>query len=277
MPPTIGQLVLLLVTIVLFAVGGGMSFARTWTEHPTPRLVSRLLLILGILASGGVIVWHAVSRRQWVPVGDNFDALVWLATLLALFVLYVQRHTRLGALDWFVMPVVLLLLIAAAIIGRTDYHEYRQVVTDVWSWVHRVTAYGGAVAFAIAAASGAMYVAASRKLRHKKPIGPQFGSLERLEHITMVGVTLGFALLTIGMVTGGVQMFEDPQKHQPTSKIVLAVAVWFVYAVVLHAPINPSFRGRKVAVLSVVGFLLMLGTIVTVLLLPSGTGGGGQG
>ena len=38
----------------------------------------------------------------------------------------------------------------------------------------------------------------------------------------------------------------------------------------LHAPINPSFRGRKVAVLSVVGFVLMLGTIVTVLLLPGG-------
>jgi ABC-type transport system involved in cytochrome c biogenesis permease subunit len=48
---------------------------------------------------------------------------------------------------------------------------------------------------------------------------------------------------------------------------VLAVGVWLVYAVVLHAPINPSFRGRKVAVLSVVGFVLMLGTIVTVLLI----------
>jgi ABC-type transport system involved in cytochrome c biogenesis permease subunit len=54
------------------------------------------------------------------------------------------------------------------------------------------------------------------------------------------------------------------------AKIILAIGVWLVYAVVLHAPINPSFRGRKVAVLSVVGFVLLLGVIVTVLLVPMG-------
>jgi len=51
----------------------------------------------------------------------------------------------------------------------------------------------------------------------------------------------------------------------------LAVVVWLVYAVVLHAPLNPSFRGRRVAVLSMVGFVLMLGTVVAVLLMRGGT------
>src|SRR5207249_773794 len=182
--------------------------------------------------------------------------------------LYLQRNKHLGALDWFVMPIVVLLLIFAAILGRTKYHDY---VGGTWVWVHRVTAYGGAVAFAVAAAAGAMYVLASRRLREKRSVGPQFGSLERLEHLTMTSVTLGFALLTIAMITGGVELVGEG-KHTPHAKIVLAVIVWLIYAVVLHAPINPSFRGRKVAMLSIVGFLLMLGTIVTVLVMPSGTG-----
>jgi ABC-type transport system involved in cytochrome c biogenesis permease subunit len=42
-----------------------------------------------------------------------------------------------------------------------------------------------------------------------------------------------------------------------------------VYAIVLHAPINPSFRGRKVAVLSIVGLVLMIGTLVAVNFMPS--------
>jgi ABC-type uncharacterized transport system permease subunit len=113
-----------------------------------------------------------------------------------------------------------------------------------------------------------MYLWASRRLREKRTVGPQFGSLERLEHLTMTSVTLGFALLTVGMVTGGVELFAAG-KHTPHTKIVLATIAWLVYALVLHAPINPSFRGRKVAVLSVAGLLLMLGTIVTVLVLPS--------
>ena len=72
-----------------------------------------------------------------------------------------------------------------------------------------------------------------------------------------------------GMITGGVELFA-PDKHTPRAKIVLAVIVWLVYAVVLHAPINPSFRGRKVAVLSVLGFVLVIGTVVAVLITPAG-------
>jgi len=268
--PTIGQLVLLFVAILAFAIGGGMSVTRMWSDHVMPRILSRVLLVLGILACAGVIVWHSFTRGTWVPVGDNFDALVWLATLLAAFVLYLQSHRQLGSLDWYVMPIVLLLLVWAAIFGRTEYHSYHSAVRDTWAWVHRVTSYGGAVAFAIAAASGAMYVTASRRLRTKRTVGPQFASLERLEQLTMMAVTLGFALLTVGMITGGIKMLADGS-HTPIAKIVLAVLVWVVYAVVLHAPLNPSLRGRRVAVLSVVGFVLMLGTVVAVLLMPGGT------
>jgi ABC-type uncharacterized transport system permease subunit len=218
----------------------------------------------GIVASVGVIVWHARSRGHWLPLNDNFEALIWLGALLALFVLYIQSTRPVGALDWFVTPVVILLMLAAAFFGKVEYHDY---VNSTWSWLHRATAYGGAVAFAIAAAAGAMYVVTSRRLRSKQMVGPNLGSLERLEHLTMTAVTLGFALLTIGTITGGVRMFEG-RTDTPTTKLVLALAVWVVYAIVLHAPINPSFRGRKVAVLSMVGFVLMIGAIVAVQFLP---------
>jgi ABC-type uncharacterized transport system permease subunit len=83
----------------------------------------------------------------------------------------------------------------------------------------------------------------------------------------MTAVTLGFALLTVGMITGGIKIITSGQRTSP-AKVILAVGVWIIYALVLHAPINPSFRGRKVAVLSMVGFMLMLGVIATVLLAP---------
>ncbi len=267
--PTIPQLALLLVAIVLFAVGGGMSIARAWGERPALRLAAVACLVAGIVSSAIVLVWHGATRGGWIPIGDNFDALIWLATLLALFILYIQRHRRLGVLDWFVMPIVILLLGAAIIFGRTSERGYHDVVRNAWWWVHTFSAWGGSLALAIAAASGAMYVYVSRRLRSKSPVGPQFGSLERMEQVTMLAVTLGFALLTVGMITGGVQMFAEG-KHTPIAKVILAVGVWVVYAIVLHAPINPSFRGRKVAVLSVVGFVLLLGVLLTVLLVPMG-------
>ena len=169
------------------------------------------------------------------------------------------------------MPVVVGLLVSAGIFGRMTYHPY---VGRTWTYAHHVTSYAGAVAFAVAAAAGAMYVWASRSLRSKRASVVPFASLERLEHLTMSAVTLGFALLTVGIVTGGVEMVRL-NLATPAWKVFLAVSVWMVYAVVLHAPLNPVFRGRRAAVLSVVGFVLMVGAVVAAQFGTSGVGLGG--
>jgi ABC-type uncharacterized transport system permease subunit len=270
--PTNGQLALLILSVVFFTAGGLISFARLWKDTKTMRVAGKSCLYWGILASVGVLIWHSVKRGDWMPIGDNFDALIWLAVLLALFVAYIQGTRPLAALDWFIMPVTILLLLGAAVFGRTEFHQY---VGQAWTSAHRITSYGGAVAFAVAAASGAMYVIASARLRRKEPAGAYLGSLERLEHLTMTAVTLGFALLTIGIITGVIEMIGRGRPTPPT-KVALAAGVWIIYAIVLHAPINPVFRGRRAAVLSVIGFLLMIGAIIAAQFSPAAVGGGGQ-
>jgi ABC-type uncharacterized transport system permease subunit len=166
------------------------------------------------------------------------------------------------------MPIVILLLIGAAIFGRARPQEY--YVNNTWMWIHGVAVFGGTLAFAIAGVVGMMYLINLRRIRAKAaPTAPAIGdSLERLETFMTSAVTLGFALLTIGVITGIVALSHG--KHVPLPKLLLASSVWVVYAIVLHAPINPSFRGRKAAVLSVVGFALMVVTIVAVMLAPTG-------
>jgi ABC-type uncharacterized transport system permease subunit len=257
--PTAGQIALLIAAVALFAVGSGLSLSRIWWDKNSLRVGAKACWYWGVLVGLGVLVWHSIDRGRWLPAEDNFDTLVWLGLLLALFVLYVQRTRPLGGLDWFVMPIVVLLLVCAGVFGRTKPHEY---VHSTWSWTHRLSAYGGALAFAVAGAVGAMYLIVSRRLRAKTAAaGPNLGSLERLERLTFASVTLGFALFTIGLITGLVEL-----RHRETqpAKLLLAFSAWLVYAIVLHSPINPSFRGRKTAILSVIGFLLMVGTIVAV-------------
>lgn len=275
--PTAAQIIVLVLAILLFAAGGLISLARVWWDRESLRIAAKACLWSGLSVSLGVLIWHGVTRRagRWLPLEDNFQAFIWLAVLLAGFVLYVQRTRPLGGLDWFVIPQVVVLLIAAVVLGKAKPQEY---VYTTWSWVHSVTSYTGAAAFGIAGAAGAMFLLASRRLRHKTPAhGPALGSLERLERITYSSVTLGFALLTIGLVTGIVRVLRDGGstklgEHWFTSpKVVGAFAVWVVYAIVLHSPINPRFRGRKVAVLSIVGLVLMIGTLVAVNFMPAGS------
>jgi ABC-type uncharacterized transport system permease subunit len=140
-----------------------------------------------------------------------------------------------------------------------------------WLVVHLVSVFGGFVAFAVAGAVGGMYLFANRRLRQKKLMpGQGFGSLERLEHLTMISATLGFALLTVGLITGFFRVFHPGQHGALGSewyrnpKVMMTCAAWVVYALVLHSPINPSFRGRRTAMLSVLGFVLMIGIMVVV-------------
>ena len=265
--PTTGQIALVIVTIAFYIVGGAISLTRISFERPWSRIASKACLHAGVVISVAVLVWHAIARQSWVPLEDNFDTLVWLALSLAVFVMYVQAHKPIGGLDWFVMPIVLLLLIGAVITGTVMPREYK--TANLWLSVHLLTVFGGAVAFAIAGAGGAMYLVVNHRLRHKLTLaGPNMGSLERLEHLMMTAVTLGFALLTIGAVTGLIKMHFEHQ-NPPLAKIILSSAVWLVYALVLHSPFNPSFRGRRAAMLSIFGFGLMVGTVIAVLLLPS--------
>jgi ABC-type uncharacterized transport system permease subunit len=265
--PGAGQLTLLSVSVAVFIVGGVLSLLRLRSGSPQQseslRVAAKACAYFGACACAAVLIWHSAARGDWRPLRDNFDALVWLGLLLALFVLYIQRRKPVGGLDWFLMPVVILLLIGAAIFGGTQPHQY---VTSAWSWIHRLTAFAGALAFAVAGAVGVMYLIVNHRLRTKRAMlaGPKFANLERLEHLTLESVSLGFALLTIGALTGINEMFKG--KHTSPYKLVLSAAVWVVYAIVLHAPINPSFRGRKAAVLSVVGFVLTIGTVVAVML-----------
>ena len=280
---TTGQIAVLVVAVLLFLAGGLMSVARAWWERESLRIAAKACLWSGVFVSLGVLTWHALAREtgNWLPLDDNFEAFLWLAILLAVFVMYVQRTKPIGGLDWFVMPIVIVLLISAAVFGKARPQDYADTA---WSWVHRITSYGGTLAFAIAGAVGAMYLIASRRLRSKdgkaKALSsPSLGSLERLERVTFSSVTLGFALLTVGLVAGLIWQLRmervQPQtrlgeRWWASPKVVLATAVWVVYAIVLHARINPVLRGRKVAILSIVGCLLMVGALVALNLMPLG-------
>lgn len=271
--PTPGHILLLGVSIALFAVGGTLSLSRIWWNRPILWTGALLAGWSGVAVGLGLVIWRAVERNVVIPLDHNFDALVMLALVMAGFVLYVQMTRPIGALDWFLMPFVVVLLIGAGVFGKTLPHEYD--VRSLWTVTHLVSNYAGLAAFVVAGSAGAMYLIVHRRLRRKNaPTMPGLGNLERLEQVTRLAATLGFALLTVGLLTGVARIWEFGGNTQlgagwlKSPKVILTLSVWLVYAVVLHAPINPRFRGRRSAILSVAGLILILGTLLAVQLMP---------
>ena len=275
-PPTAGQIVLVLGACALFTAGGIASFVRLRAERRWLRVLGKSLDYWAILLTLGALVWHCAQRGSALPLEDNFEALAALGELLSCFEMYIQRVRPIPGLDGFLTPIIVLMLVCAVVFGRVTPDAYQP--DSLWSWAHRLSSYGGALGFAVAAAMGGLYLVNSARLRRKAaPLGPKLGgNLERLENGTQTAVTLGFALLTLGMLTGLLKILHDGSHTQLgaqwylSPKVILAFAVWIVYAVALHTPITPSVRGRKSAMLSIVGFVLMFATMVAVQLVPNG-------
>lgn len=281
----VAQIILLVLIIVTYVVGGALTVARArqslrrLQQHQSPERdatrprrahpASLALLSVGLGLSTVLFTWHMLRTSPRQPLQDSFSAMLGLAILLAGFVTYIQWTRAIAALEWFAMPIVILLLLMAGHFGEASPQQY---VPNAYSLIHRGAAFLGGVGFAIAAACGAMYIHSARALRQKRMEAiTSFGSLERLEHLTYRAVTMGFALFTVGCLAGiawAMQPHSRARLAQHWLVIVLAAAVWSVYAVVLHSPIAPRLRGRHVAILSIGGFLLMLAAILAVLLMP---------
>ncbi len=266
--PTVGQLVLLSVAVAFLIAGGAVSLLHRDADTTTKWRILRWCSAGGIACALGVVLWHSVAGRHWQPVADNFEALIWLGILISAFVLYVQSIKPIIGLDWFLMPAAVGLLAGAGIVARLDYKTYHPIVDSAWYTLHYVTSYAGTAAFVVAAAGGAVYVISAARLR-KKTLFPMSGSLERIERIMMTAVTLGFALVTVGLLTGLAVMLKR-MGTPPWAKVAFASSMWLLYAVVMHAPINPRFRGRRAALLSVMGIVLVVGTLVAAQFVPGG-------
>jgi ABC-type uncharacterized transport system permease subunit len=280
--PTVSQLALLGGVVFLFLASELLSLFRSRLDRPSLRISAKACGWSGVTAGIVLLVWHASQRGNFIPLDDNFEAFIWLSLLLAASVLYVQRTQPVAGLDWFAMPIAIVLLAAAVYFGRTRPTDY---LTTLWSRIHLASAFGGVVALFVAGTTGAVYLVASRRLRNKSlDSGQRVGSLERLEAIIRTWVAIGFALLSVALVTGLIKILEEGGQTRlgphwfESPKVVFTALAWGLYAAVLHTPLGPGLRGRRAAIISLIGLMLMLLTLVAVQMMPplmgAATGGG---
>ncbi len=185
--------------------------------------------------------------------------------LLAVVGLYIQSRPRLGGLAVFILPLLTLILAWAICASAWTYRPFQlDSLSPVWTAVHLAGVYLGTLGCAVAAVAGVMYLVVQRQLKAKRnPRGLlRLASLESLEHLITQSATLGFALMTVGLVSGVVILRHEHDVLGPgwwySPKVVIAFAAWLVYAVVMNVRYATAFRGRRAAWLAIGGFVLLL-------------------
>lgn len=232
------------------------------------------LLCVAVFATR-VVVAH---DNQWQPVQAHVDGLLLIASLLAAAVLYIQTRPKLFGFAIFVTPLLALILGWAVCASLWTYRPFKMDTFEPAVLVfHLATIYLGLLCHMIAAAAGAMYLFVQGRLKAKTDLVNvrPMASLETLESVIIRAATLGFALLTIAIVSGTVIATTDESSSLGASwwtspKVWLATAAWLIYALLINVKYASAFRGRRAAWLAITGLVLVLVTYGVVETLDAG-------
>lgn len=277
---TLALIVLTLLALAATAVAIERLLRPEHDSSARQRLAWWLTLATTLGATVVFAYQELVVHRLWQPLTAHVDGLLLIAMLLGAAILFIQTRPQLRGLAAFALPVLSLILAWGVCASAWTYRPFDLETLDpVWKSIHLTGVYLGTLGAAIAATAGAAYLFADHRVRRKQLMAGaasgRIASLEALEGVIVRTATLGFVLLTVGLVAGLVLHPADSSLgpgwwHSP--KVLLATVAWLIYALVMNVRYATRFRGTRAAWLSIAGFVLLLATYAIVTAIPAGAG-----
>lgn len=232
------------------------------TQNKKIRRIARLILLIsGILQT--CYIFSRYLLAGYTPITTQHETVVFFAWSTTWAYLSFRWRYTVKNFGTFVSLLILCLLTAAAFASR-DIMPLKPVLQSWWLPVHAgvsLVAYGF---FSLAFCGGLMYLLQERELKSKR-FGYFFSrlpSLDALDQLNSHCLAIGFVFMTLGIVTGSVwtrQAFGTYWQWRP--KEVWSLIAWFVYLIQLHQRFTVGWRGKRAAVMALVGFAIVIFTL----------------
>lgn len=205
------------------------------------------------------------------PVTTLYEALSFFVLIIVFFQILIDFKYRIKVIGAFTVFFATLLMFIALFLPA-DIHELPPALQSIWLPIHVIFSFLGNGMFAIACGVGILYLIQLKFLKNKKLSGIFFKlpSLEKLDNLNYICLTIGFPLLSLGIITGSIWASSAWGSYWSWDpKETWSLITWFVYAALIHGRINARWRGKKSAIFSIIGFCVVLFTFLGVnLLLP---------
>jgi cytochrome c-type biogenesis protein CcsB len=236
----------------------------------TSRIMISLVAIGFALHTGNIVARYVISGH--IPIANLHEASSFFSWCIVLLFFYLEYRYKLGLLGSFIMPVVFILMLSSSMLPR-KIEPLSPVLQSYWLGIHTVLAFIGDAAFAMAFGIGIMYLIQEHyvKSKHIGGLFRKLPSLQILDEINYRLITIGFPFLTLAIITGALwaeSAWGSYWRWDP--KEVWSLITWFIYALVLHVRLTVGWRGKRAAILSIIGFCAVLFTFFGVNLLLKG-------
>ena len=261
--------------IYLISFLGYLAFATS--QNKMLGTFTTSLLTIGMILHSGGLVSRWIETHQtgygYVPLSNMYESLIFFSWTIVLIYLILEFKYRQKIIGVFVTPFAFLALALTSIIPGIDSKITPLVpaLQSNWLTIHVTTCFFGYASFAVSFGISILYLIRDKKGVQKEKVPKWLPPTPILDEINYKSIVIGFPMLTLGIVTGaawanyawGSYWSWDPKE-------TWSLITWFIYAAFLHARLTRDWRGRRAAILSIVGFTAVLFTYFGVNYLISG-------
>jgi cytochrome c-type biogenesis protein CcsB len=209
------------------------------------------------------------------PLSNFYESLIFFAWTIVFLYLLMEWRLKNRSIGAFVLPIAFLIMAYASIApGISNRIEpLIPALQSNWLTSHVLTCFLGYAAFTVAFALGLMFFvkkAAGADSSRSSIFIRLLPNEYQMDDLMYSSTTLGFIFLTLGIVTGSVWAHYAWGSYWSWDpKETWSLITWLVYAVMLHTRLVRGWRGKRMAIMAIVGFACVLFTYLGVNLLPS--------
>lgn len=244
------------------------SFYVFATKSARPPRELQAFVLLGFIAHTAAMLldWR---HTGYFPIVNPKEVSSFIGWAIVAYFLIMSRRYQSRALPVFLLPLVYLFLLVGMVIPESaqaltpaiENSIRENSIIKVIFPIHVTLVIFSYAAFVVTFVSGVMYLIQERELKAKH-FGAAFQRLPALNTCDEIGyrsLTVGFVLLTLGIVTGIVWNNQrDGRYWHNDPKEVMALVTWLVYLFIMHYRLTAGWRGRRVALLSIAGFVVVM-------------------
>ncbi len=262
---------------VTFIYGlAAFSYITAWVfkREPLGKLAWWITAVAVAGNTAGIGMRWVESYRIGIghaPLSNMYESLVFFAWTIGIIHLFIERRYRNAFIGVFATPLAFL-AIAYASLNPSISDQIQPLIPALksnWLIAHVITCFFGYAAFAIAFGLSLMYLLRSKSQPGQSALMDLLPSSNVLDELSYRMVLFGFLFLSIGIITGavwansawGTYWSWDPKE-------TWSLITWFIYATLLHARNMRGWQGKRIAYLSIIGFLAVLFTYFGVNYLP---------
>ncbi len=198
------------------------------------------------------------AELQHIPVTSPLELLGVLGFTLSGAYIFTEIISRVKNTGFFVLAISSFLITLSSLFSPSHYGLNDILQSELLAF-HIVSALLGYSAFALSAIYGLLYVILYKKIRTRTfdNIYRNLPNLESLESLTFKAIIVGFVALTLVITIGFVWLPQAfPEISYTDAKVLGTFFIWLLYGIGLAAKKFVGFQGRRIAILSIVGFLV---------------------